>query len=102
MLSEFRRFAVRDADGKRASVADLQVDLAAGDYPRATGLILGHRGSAGPRLDWAHVRTVDPRARHILVDSLDGEPITDTLAAHAVFLIRDVLDAEPQEHLKNP
>jgi CBS domain-containing protein len=92
MLSDFLRFRLTDRQARSARIADVALDLAAGDYPRVDWLIVQ---PGGPRkiatLAWSEVASIDWRQRHVLVHDLDAT--SDQELTHAVLAGRDVMDA---------
>jgi len=94
MLSELRRHAIVDRRGDRARLADLVVDLSAGDYPVVTRvLFVGPRGRA-MQLPWADVERLDGRRHRLRVSSLAaGRAAPAESLRNVVLLRRDVMDA---------
>src|SRR5687768_17004295 len=93
MLSYLLRCALVDARGQRADLADLAVDLLAGDYPPVQELFI-RRERKPCALPWTAVRSIDWPARRITVADLAAAgPVTRAAQAQAVLLKRDVPDA---------
>jgi magnesium transporter len=93
MLSALARVVLVDSAGQRAHLADMQVDLSAGDYPPVTALLIPRAGKQQALLPWAAVTRIDWTAHKIEVADLAAvrEVSGDQLAA-AVLLRRDLLD----------
>jgi hypothetical protein len=94
MLSELVRWDATDLAGHRAPLADLVVDLAAGDYPPVTGMIVTLPGKASPMLPWNAFRALDAGSGKLVVSDLyAGSEMPASALAQAVLLKRDILDA---------
>src|SRR5438045_1903977 len=91
MLSELLRRPISDRQGRSSRLVDLAVDVAAGDYPPVTRILLpGEDGTAHALPASA---TLDP-AGGFVVDTLDAaEPLDDETLAGLILLKRDVQDA---------
>jgi CBS domain-containing protein len=93
MLSDFLRFHLRDRQARSAGIADVAVDLAAGDYPRVSRLLVRF---GGPRklvaLPWSDVGPIDWRRRRVQVDDLQAASEEDP-RRRVVLARRDILDA---------
>lgn len=98
-LSGLLPFTVVDEHGRRAALRDAVVDLAAGDYPPVTHLLISDPDRPRDRraalaLPWAAVTAIDRAAGRLHVADLSvAAPLDDDALARAVLLKRDVLDA---------
>lgn len=94
MLSELLRWDVTDTAGHWASLADLIVDVAAGDYPPVTHVIVTGPGKKLMVLPWETVQSIDSGDSKFVVADLNAamEASTSFLAT-SVLLKRDILDA---------
>lgn len=96
MLSSLLCRGLSDSAGRKAELVDLTVDLAAGDYPPVTRLLVGQSGRPMSALQWEAVRIGD---RHsggelLIVSNLSAaEPTSTEPLEKAVLLKRDVLDS---------
>ena len=72
MLSEFLRFDLVDGSMRRGRLRDLAVDLAAGDYPPVSRLLVRGAGERQAELPWSAVETIDWHARTIRVADLEA------------------------------
>jgi CBS domain-containing protein len=92
MLSELLRFRLTDRQEHRAHLTDVAVDLAAGDHPCVTQMLIRFGGPRTVvRLPWSDVASINWQRRRILVHDLQAassEPLT-----RAVLARRDILDA---------
>lgn len=94
MLSELLRWDVADTAGHRASLADLVVDLAAGDYPPVTHVIVTGPGKKPATLPWDTVQSLDSGDGTFAISELDAAMDTSaSFLAKSVLLKRDILDA---------
>lgn len=94
MLSELLRWNVTDVAGQRISLADLVVDVAAGDYPPVTHAIVSGSGKRLVALPWDMVQSLDSDAGKVVVSDLSAVPEAPaTFIAQSVLLRRDILDA---------
>jgi CBS domain-containing protein len=92
MLSDFLRLRLADRQGRAGQLSDVVVNLAAGDYPCASQLIIRYsRPSKVVSLPWSDVESIDWRRRRILVRDL-GARSTESLT-FAVLARRDIMDA---------
>lgn len=90
MLTELLGFRVLDERGKKTRLVDLCVELLEDDYPPVTHLLFPQEEEIR-HLDWAEVKSIEPRRRRINVTDLSrGKTIEDD---HDVLLRRDILDA---------
>src|SRR5262245_23805030 len=88
MLSELLRFRLTDsANAAAVRLVDVGVDLAAGDYPPVTRLVLHNH----TLLPWDHVQSIDWRRRRITTRNL-SEALPARLTRN-VLARRDILDA---------
>jgi len=86
MLSDFFRYTVTST----AHLQDVVVDLAAGDYPRITTLLL----KDDTALPWERVESVNWRSRRVHVTDLQATvPAPAESLTRAVLAARDILDA---------
>ncbi|MGN6564913.1 MAG: magnesium transporter MgtE N-terminal domain-containing protein [Thermomicrobiales bacterium] len=94
MLSQLARFAVTDSSSQRARLADLQVDVGAGDYPPVIGLLIQGGITQQDLVPWEAVKRIDWNAREFQVTDLRSAKETnqDWLDS-AVLARRDLLDA---------
>jgi CBS domain-containing protein len=90
MLSDFLRFSVTDSFTATARLLDVVLDLAPGDYPPVTRLLLkDHTG-----LSWDQVESIDWRQRHLRVrDVHAGQRAPADSLLRSVLAGRDVMDA---------
>ncbi len=94
MLSELVRWDVSDSAGRRGSLTDLVVDLAAGDYPPVTHLIVTGPKKELMALPWNKVGSLDGSGGRFVVSDLNGvTQAPERLLAKSVLLKRDILDA---------
>jgi CBS domain-containing protein len=94
MLSELRRFRLRDERHAEAALTDLSLDLASDEYPRATGILFRRSLKQLAELPWDAVTSIDWRARRILVTDLQGaHDLDEDALERAVLIDRDILDA---------
>jgi CBS domain-containing protein len=94
MLSDFLRFRLTDVQGATDRLRDVVVDLAAGDYPPVSQLLLRDPAGQPTSLAWDAVHSVDWRGRRILVrDRRAGRPAPPEALARAVLAGRDIMDA---------
>jgi CBS domain-containing protein len=94
MLSELRRFRVRDRRGARARLQDVAVALLEAEYPPATRVIYSCDGGRLRSLKWDAVRGVSLEAKEVEVEGLDaGREVSPDSFKDEVLLVRDVLDA---------
>lgn len=99
LLSGLLPFAVVHAGGRHSPLRDLAIDLAAGNYPPVTELIIadpGRRKDRGAlrRLSWSLVASLDREAGCFRVaDLAASSPVAQGEAKRSVWLKRDVLDA---------
>lgn len=89
-----RCYRVRDASGHEARLVDLAVDLAVGDYPVVSYLVLPGPGRSHLALPWSAVTRLDRRRHRLEVAALaDAQPVDEGAAGHDVWLKRDVADS---------
>jgi magnesium transporter len=94
MLSDFLRFTISDEHGRRAKLIDLAVDLAAGDYPPVTQLIIRGHGKHQEALHWEIVSAIDWRRHRIAASDLRVARAAPVEALkETVLLKRDIMDA---------
>lgn len=94
MLSQLLRYRLRDERGARASLVDLRVDPAAGDYPVVTEVL--YRGTRRERraLPWDEVDADSgPKGTLRVRDLAAGAEAPPERLEQAVLLARDVLDS---------
>ena len=91
MLSEFLRFRLTDgADVAAVRLVDVVVDLAAGDYPPVTMLVLHDKTT----LAWDQVQSIDWRRCRISVKGMSAaQPARPATLARNVLARRDIMDA---------
>ena len=94
MLSQLRRFKIRDEKHGQANLADLAVALLADDYPPVTHLFFYNQDKKLRRLPWDAVQSLDLRAHRIAVAALSaGQAVAPEDAPDEVLLGRDIMDA---------
>ena len=94
MLSELRRFSVRDRRGARARLQDIAVALLEAEHPHATRVLYAREDGRPRSLKWEAVRKVSREEKEIEVEDLDaGEEVAPDSFKDEVLLVRDVLDA---------
>lgn len=94
MLSEILRRPAIDSTGRRASIDDLLVDLASGDYPVITHLVTREAAESSRRMHpWEQAWDADGSSLHVATLE-SGEVIDSHALDDAVLLKRDVLDAQ--------
>jgi magnesium transporter len=94
MLSDFLRFRLADVHNTTGRLLDVVVDLAAGDYPPVSELLLKDPTGHPTALTWDEVQSVDWRGRRILVsDVRRGRPAPPEALARRVLAKRDIMDA---------
>jgi magnesium transporter len=94
MLSDFLRFRVLDRERRRSRPADVAVDLAAGDYPPVTRLLVRQDGRKLATLSWSAVVGIDWEHQTLTVDDLTAARAAPPAAlTRTVLAKRDILDA---------
>jgi CBS domain-containing protein len=94
MLSDLLRYHLGDAQGQRARLLDLALNLAIGDYPAVTGLIYLGPDKQPLALPWDAVVTTDWGTRRLQVADLqNGHLQTPETLQKTVLIQRDVMDA---------
>jgi CBS domain-containing protein len=94
MLSTLLRCTVTDQQGRAARLLDLAVDVAAGDYPPVTCLLVQERGQPPGVLPWETARAGEPRGGRLPVaDLAAARPVAPEETVSWVLLKRDILDA---------
>jgi magnesium transporter len=94
MLSELRRFRLRDERNAETALFDLSLDLSSEEYPRVTGILFRRSLKQLAELPWDAVRSIDWRARRILVSDLQSaRDVDDAALEREVLIDRDMLDA---------
>src|SRR5581483_10288207 len=94
MLSDFLRFRVIDDKRATGRPIDLILDLAAGDYPPVSHLLVKDRPGHHVSLGWGQVTSIDWRRRRILVaDVHAGRAAPEAALSRCVLAKRDILDA---------
>jgi magnesium transporter len=94
MLSELRRFSVRDQRGARARLQDIAVALLEAEHPPATRVLYAREGGRPCSLKWEAVHKVSREEKEIEVEDLEaGEEVSPDSFKDEVLLVRDVLDA---------
>lgn len=94
MLSQLRRFILRDEHGRQGQLIDISVALLEGDYPPVTRVYFLNSKNKRHSLPWEKVKSIDWHSRLIEVADLDeaqGES-TDSMAKE-VLLGDGILDA---------
>jgi magnesium transporter len=94
MLSQLRRFDLKDEQNRRAKLTDLSVALLDGDYPPVTRLYFLNSKKKRHSLPWEEIQSIDWPNRLIKVPDLEaaqGES-TDSMAKQ-VLLGDGILDA---------
>lgn len=93
MLSELRRFEIRDDKGKRAKLVDLAVALLDSDYP-PVNYIFYEIDKKFMRLSWDAVLSIDWKNKQIKVsDLIQAEEVSPEPNKDYVLLRREILDA---------
>jgi len=93
MLSELRRFEIRDDKGKRAKLVDLAVALLDSDYP-PVNYIFYEIDKKFMRLSWDAVLSIDWKNKQIKVSNLiQAEEVSPKPNKDYVLLRREILDA---------
>jgi CBS domain-containing protein len=86
MLSDFLRYFITSS----AHLQDVVVDLAAGEYPRITTLLL----KDGTTLPWDQIQSVNWHSRRLHVEDVHGgAPMSAESLTRAVLAARDIMDA---------
>jgi magnesium transporter len=94
MLSELRRFHLRDRRGARARLRDIAAALLEDEYPPATRVIYSCDDGRLCSLRWDAVGGVSREDKEIEVEDLGaGEEVAPDSFKDEVLLVRDVLDA---------
>lgn len=94
MLSQLRRFKLRDEQGRQASLTDLSVALLDGDYPPVTSLFFLNDKNKKHRLSWDQVQKIDLKARQITVQDLKAsKQMVAGSSGKDVLLADGILDA---------
>ena len=86
MLSELRRFRLRDDQNAETPLIDLRLDLSTEQYPRATGIFFRRSLTQLAELPWDAVRSIDWRARRGLVGDLKSARDVDEHVLHRFTL----------------
>jgi CBS domain-containing protein len=90
MLSDFLRYTLTDESSSTAHLADVVLDLAAGDYAPVTCLLLKDHTT----LRWTQVQRIQWRERRIQVlDVHAGDRASAESLTRAVLGARDIMDA---------
>jgi CBS domain-containing protein len=93
MLSKIRRFVLEDAKGNYFPLIDFGIDISQ-DYPFVTHLYVSDPDRMWRRVDWNHVKAIDPTKSRFLVSDFDSALKTDPQSLIGeVLLLRDTLDA---------
>ena len=93
MLSELRRFEIRDDKGKRAKLVDLAVALLDSDYP-PVNYIFYEIDKKFMRLSWDAVLSINWKNKQIKVsDLIQAEEVSPEPNKDYVLLRREILDA---------
>ena len=94
MLSDFLRFRVFDDKRATGRAIDLILDLAAGDYPPVSHLLIKGRSGPTRSLEWGQIASIDWRQRRIFVRDLrSGRAAPGAALTRSVLAKRDILDA---------
>jgi len=90
MLTELLRFELRDAQERRARLADLCIALLDDDYPPVTHILFYDNGEL-KQIDWSDVAEIAERQKQIRVGDLANARVIE--AETDVLLRRDIMDA---------
>jgi CBS domain-containing protein len=93
MLSEFLRFQLSDIHGTTATLVDIMVDLATGDYPRVIRMLARIRGKGPQTFDMDEGVAIDWRRRRIVASNLGGGNAAQAGLVRGVLAERDIMDA---------
>jgi CBS domain-containing protein len=94
MLSQLLRFHIADAQGRRAQLIDVAINVLDRDYPAVDQLLYRDQGHSARVVPWNAVTAFDREAREARVDDLEaGQKVKAGDWPDAVWMARDVLDA---------